>query len=162
MSRWIREVFARGLYGLCRFALGAIFIYAASRKLVAPQEFADDIAAYHLVPDSIISLMALGLPLFELACGLFLLTGYFCATGLLSIISMLVLFLTAVLVAVVRGLPIECGCFSGQSWLDANPGATLLRDGTLLAGAVYAYRQCLAMELAAREQGQSNAEGARP
>jgi hypothetical protein len=66
---------------------------------------------------------------------------------LLSIIGLLVLFLAAVLVTVVRGLPMECGCFGGQSWLDANPWAALLRDGVLLAGAVHAYRHRLALEL---------------
>jgi putative oxidoreductase len=81
MKRWKREVFARGLYGLCRFVLGAIFIYAATRKLGAPQEFADNIAAFQLVPDSIVGLMALGLPLFEIVCGLLLLTGYLARPG---------------------------------------------------------------------------------
>ena len=145
------KTLARGLYGPCRMMLGAIFIYAAISKLGAPQEFADSIAAYHLVPGPIINVMALGLPLFELACGFFLLTGYFCATGLLSIIGLLVLFLAALLVAVVRGLPVECGCFGAHSWLDANPWMALVRDGVLLAGAVYAYRHCLARELMARD-----------
>jgi hypothetical protein len=75
----------------------------------------------------------------------------FCATGLLSIIGMLVLFLAALLVAVLRGLPVECGCFGAHSWLDANPWVALVRDGVLLGGAVYAYRHCLALELAVRK-----------
>jgi len=137
MNRRMTETLARGFYGSFRIVLGAIFIYAAISKLGAPQEFADSIAAYHLVPGPIINVMALGLPLFELACGFFLLTGYFCATGLLSIIGLLVLFLAALLVAVV--------------WLDANPWMALVRDGVLLAGAVYAYRHCLARELMARD-----------
>jgi putative oxidoreductase len=143
--------FSYGLYALCRFTLGAMFIYAASRKIVAPQEFADHIASYHLVPESIISPVALGLPLFELVCGILLLTGFCCATGLLSIIGMLSLFLAAMLVAIERGLPIECGCFGAQSWLDTNPWMALARDGLLLAGAVYAYRHRLARELAVRK-----------
>ena len=151
MNRRMPETLARVFYGSCRMVLGAIFIYAALVKLGAPQDFADSIASYHLVPGPIISLMALGLPLFELACGLFLLTGYFCATGLLSVIGLLVLFLGALLVAVVRGLPVECGCFGAHSWLDVNPWLALVRDGVLLAGAVYAYRHCLALEVAARK-----------
>lgn len=151
MTRRMSPTLARGLYGLCRMVLGAIFIYAAISKLGAPQEFADSIASFRLVPDPIISVVALGLPLFELVCGLFILTGYFCATGLLSVIGMLVFFLAALLVALVRGLPVECGCFGAHSWLGANPGMALVRDGVLLAAAVYAYRHCLTRELAARE-----------
>jgi putative oxidoreductase len=156
MNRWKRNFFTHGFYGPCQFVLGAIFIYAATLKIAAPQEFADNIAAYHLVPNSIIGPMALGLPLFELACGVFLVTGYFCMTGLLSIIGLLVLFAVAVLFAVVRGLPIECGCFGVQSWFDASPLAALLRDGALLAGAVYTYRHRLALE----SERQHRAKGA--
>jgi len=143
------ETLACVIYWLCRLALGGIFIYAASRKIGAPQELADAIASYHLIPDVIINLVALGLPLFELTCGLLLLTGYFCATGLLGIIGMLVLFLGALLSAVLRGLPVDCGCFGSLSWLGTNSVVSLVRDGVLLLGALFAYRHCIALEMAA-------------
>jgi putative oxidoreductase len=157
MKRCLPASVARGIYGLCRIALGVIFIYAASWKISAPQELADSIASYHLVPYPIISLLALGLPLFELTGGLLLLTGYFCATGLLSIISLLFLFLAALLYAVLRGTPIDCGCFGMHSWLDANPWWALARDGLLLMGALYAYRYRVELEMVARKQGGENA-----
>ncbi len=141
------ETLRRGSHRLCRLVLGGIFIYAASQKIATPQELADSIASYHLVPQPLISLMALGLPLFELVCGLLLLTGYFCATGLLSIISLLIVFLAALLTAVVRGISVDCGCFGPQAWLDANPWLSLLRDSALLLCAIYAYRQRLTLEL---------------
>jgi len=143
---------ARVLYRLCRIVLGAIFIYAACRKLAAPQDFADSIAAYRLVPEFVIGPMALGLPLFELVCGALLLTGFGCATGLLSTIGMLILFLAALLIAIARGLPLSCGCLGAQAWLEANPWVAFARDGLLLAGAVFAYRHRLALELEARSK----------
>ena len=160
MKRQPTEILRRGTYGLCRFVLGVIFIYAASRKINAPQELADSIASYHLVPYPIISLTALGLPLFELACGLLLLTGYSCATGLLSIITMLFLFLAGLLSAAVRGLPVDCGCFGAHSWLDANPWISLARDSVLLLWAVYAYRHCIALKLKERKREEDNVAGA--
>jgi uncharacterized membrane protein YphA (DoxX/SURF4 family) len=137
-----------------------MFIYAASRKIGAPQELADSIASYQLVPNRIVNLVALGLPLFEFTCGLLLLSGYFCAIGLLGIIGMLVLFLAALLSAVFRGLPVDCGCFGAQSWLDANPGVSLARDGVLLLGALFAYRHCVALEMAAQEKNNKMASSA--
>jgi len=146
-----------GIYGLCRLVLGGIFIVAASQKINAPQELADSIAAYHLVPHSLIMLIALGLPFLELTCSLLLLTGYFCATGLFSIIMMLVLFLASLLSALVRGIHVDCSCFGPHSWLDANPWLSLLRDGALLVCAIYAYRRCVALELATRRRVEDNA-----
>jgi hypothetical protein len=87
--------------------------------------------------------MALGLPLFELACGIALLTGYLGTIGLLSVSSMLVLFLAALVSALVRGLQIHCGCFGSDSWLDAAPGPTALRDIVLLTCSLYAYQYYL-------------------
>ena len=143
------------IYALCRLVLGVIFVYAASVKIDAPQELADSIASYDVVPYPIISLMALALPLFELACGLLMLTGYSCATGLLSSITMLCLFLAALLSAVVRGLPINCGCFGAHSWLDANPWMALVRDSVLLLCALYAYRHCIELKLRQRNRDEA-------
>lgn len=145
-------IYSSPIYALCRIVLGVIFIYAASGKINAPQELADSIASYRLVPYPIISVMALALPLFELTCGLLMLTGYLCATGLLSSIAMLIVFLASLLYAVVRGLPINCGCFGAHSWLDANPWIALVRDGVLLLCAIYAYRHCIELKLNQRSR----------
>jgi uncharacterized membrane protein YphA (DoxX/SURF4 family) len=150
--------FARTIYGLCRIALGAIFIYAAVVKISAPQSLADRIASYQLVPYPVISPIALGLPLFELACGLSLLTGYFCTTALLSVVTLLFLFLAALISALARGLPIDCGCFGVHSWLDAKPWLALGRDGVLLLGAIYAYKYGAGQKVSARSDGKKRAE----
>ena len=162
MRRLLPETLARGIYGLCRFLLGGIFIYAACLKINTPQALADSIASYHLVPDPLINLLALGLPLFEVMCGLSLLTGHFCATGLLSIISMLFLFLAALLSAIARGLPFDCGCFGAHSWLDTNPWISLMRDSMLFLCAIYAYGYRAELEMAARKPGEGTASSALP
>lgn len=148
MRPWTPQNAKWRIYWLCRLVLGGIFIYAANRKVGAPQELADAIASYHLLPDPLIMPMALGLPLFEFVCGVLLLTGYFCATGLLGCILMLVLFLAAIVSALVRGIPVDCGCFGAHSWLDVNPWVSLARDGVLLLGALYAYRYYLTRSIA--------------
>jgi putative oxidoreductase len=128
-----------------RLLLGSIFIYAAILKMDSPQDFADNIAAFRLLPDSIVNLFALGLPLFELACGLFVLTGLFLRIGLLGILSLLALFMGALTLALLRGLSIDCGCFGALGWLGSNPWVALFRDAVLLGVAVFVYRQRLRM-----------------
>ncbi len=128
------------VYALARLGLGAIFIYAALVKMAAPQDFADALASYHLLPPSMINPVALSFPPFELSCGVLLFTRHFCAAGLLSIISLLGLFLAALLWALVRNLPVNCGCFGASSFLDFGPAPSFVRDGALLIGAILAYR----------------------
>ena len=131
--------FQRGIYWTGRLLLGAIFIYAAISKIGSPQDFADSIAAYQILPFSVINLLALGLPLFELTCGFSVLTGLFLRTGIFGILAMLALFIGALAIALLRGLSIDCGCFGAHSWLDSNPWAALFRDGILLGFGVFVY-----------------------
>jgi uncharacterized membrane protein YphA (DoxX/SURF4 family) len=126
-----------------RLFLGLIFIYAAVIKIVSPQDFADSIAAYRILPFSAINVFALGLPLFELSCGLLMLSGRFLRTGLLGIVAMLVVFMAALIIALLRGLSINCGCFGVYSWLDSNPWLSLLRDAILLGVTSFLYRGSL-------------------
>ena len=54
-------------------AMAGIFIYAGIDKIRDPLQFADSIAAFGILPAVFINLLALGLPPFEIACGLLLL-----------------------------------------------------------------------------------------
>ena len=132
------------LYWIGRLILGAVFIYAAILKIGSPQDFADSIAAYQILPFSVINLLALGLPLFELVCGLSVLTGLFIRIGSLGIFALLVIFTGALTIAQLRGLSIDCGCFGAHSWLDTNPWMALIRDGALLALIGFVYKTVLA------------------
>jgi len=126
-------------YWAGRLVLGIVFIYAAILKIASPQEFADSIAAYQILPFTVIDLLALGLPLFELACGLLVLSGFFFRTGVVGIIGLLAVFVGASITAQLKGLSIDCGCFGAHSWLDSNPWMVLIRDGLLLGLAVFLY-----------------------
>jgi hypothetical protein len=124
-----------------RFILGVIFIWAAIYKISSPLDFADNIAAYQILPPSLINLLALGLPLFELGCGALICLGIFRRVGLLGILAMLTVFMAATVDAVCRGAHIQCGCFGMPSWLDSNPLIVLLRDACLLTLAIILYRR---------------------
>jgi putative oxidoreductase len=124
---------------MARFLLGTVFIYAAMTKITSPQDFADSIAAYQILPFSVINLLALGLPFFELVCGLLILTGFFIRISTLGILAMLAVFMGALGFELLRGLSVDCGCFGAHSWLDTTPWLALIRDGILLALAIYVY-----------------------
>ncbi len=92
-------------------ALGAIFVYAGIDKIHDPLQFADSIAAFGILPAAFISLLALSLPPFEIACGLLLLWPPTRRVGALAIALISVVFFSALLSALVRGLTLDCGCF---------------------------------------------------
>lgn len=92
-------------------ALAAIFIYAGVDKIHDLLQFADAIAAFRILPASLINLLALGLPPFEIACGLLLLGPPTRRVGALAVALVCVLYLSALSSALARGLTLNCGCF---------------------------------------------------
>ena len=132
---------ARFLYLIARMLVGGTLVYASISKLHSPLEFADKIAAYHLLPDRVINPLALGLPYFELACGLSLLTGFAIGTGAMGTILMLLVFTTATILAHLTGRVVDCGCFGEHSWLDTSFPIILTRNMLLLLLAFVVYRR---------------------
>ena len=84
-------------YVVLAFGLGlaAVFIYAGIEKMRDPLQFADSIAAFGIVPAAFISLLALSLPPFEIACGLLLLWPRTRRIGALAIALVSAVFFSA-------------------------------------------------------------------
>lgn len=119
LPRWA-SVEKAGLW-LARLFLCVLFLYAGSSKLADPAGFAADIGNYRLLPSSWVPIVAVYLPVLEVAVALaLLLPGYFRAGALLSA-AMLAAFAAAMAQAKLRGIDLECGCFgaaasSSVSW----------------------------------------------
>jgi uncharacterized membrane protein YphA (DoxX/SURF4 family) len=96
---------------LITLALAALFIYTGFEKLEDPLVFADSVAAFAILPAILINLIALSIPPFEIACGLFLLWSPTRRIGALAVAIMSVLFFAALSSALLRGLTLDCGCF---------------------------------------------------
>lgn len=125
---------------LLRCALGGVFIYAGLVKMENPAAFADSVASFRVLPPFLISIFALGLPVFEVTVGLMVLVGIPRGVGALSVILLSGIFVFALAQALVRGLEVDCGCFGngtpsiGKTWL------ALSRASVLGATAFWIYR----------------------
>lgn len=115
-----------------RLALGITFIYASYYKIIDPGSFAKSIWYYHLVPGSLINILALVLPWVELICGLGLIIGVLYRGSLTITVAMTVVFIFALASALVRGINIECGCFKVARAADSSVWRSLLFDVVLL------------------------------
>lgn len=121
-----------------RWYLGVLFVGACLHKIADPHSFAVDIATYDMLPLMLVNLAAITLPWTELAAGAMLIVGWRVRTAALLVGGMMLFFLTALGVALARGLDMSCGCFASQgvaedpiSWL------TVMRDLVWLGLAVF-------------------------
>jgi putative oxidoreductase len=125
-------------------ALGAIFIYAGIDKIHDPLQFADSIAAFAILPAGFISLLALSLPPFEVACGFLLLWSPMRRVGTLAVAIISAVFFTALLSALFRGLTLDCGCFGIGTPSRPRMWIELALNVVLFASALSVYLRLIA------------------
>jgi uncharacterized membrane protein YphA (DoxX/SURF4 family) len=98
---------------------------------------ASSIYNYKLFPPSIIGLSAAFIPWISLLAGLALILGVKVRAASFIISVLLVIFISLAVISVIRGLDIDCGCFSGfernTNWI------TIFEDFGMLLGALYVF-----------------------
>jgi uncharacterized membrane protein YphA (DoxX/SURF4 family) len=112
-----------------RWILGLTFIYASFHKILSPEDFAKIVYGYDLFPHVLINLIAIMVPLLELVAGLALLIGFYTRSAAIIINVMLLAFVAALTINIIRGHEFDCGCFAvGQNGYSSTPKMTLVRD----------------------------------
>ena len=120
-------------YMVLRVALGVVFIWASWEKILKPDEFAVVIDNYRLVPQSLIGGLALLLPWIEMLCGIALILGIY-VKGSLVIVNLLLIVFTAALTAnALRGIDVDCGCFSVAARTKGRVLWDIARDIAMMA-----------------------------
>ena len=94
-----------------RILLGFVFVFAAVSKTAEPESFAQAINNYKLLPEFLINISAIVLPWIELCTGLLLLFGVSVRENSAILSGLLIIFISAIFISLIRGLDIECGCF---------------------------------------------------
>lgn len=125
-------------------AMAGIFIYAAIDKIRDPLQFADSVAAFGILPAVFVSLLALALPPFEIACGLLMLAPRTRRIGALAITLLSAIFFTALASALLRGLTLDCGCFGAGAPSRPRMWLELVLDMVLFASALCVYLRSIA------------------
>ncbi len=111
----MREILSNKYLQLtARLFVGFVFIFAGIGKIADPQTFSKEIANYHILPDFLINITALVLPWLEVIIGIFLIAGIRIKASATIASGLMIVFILAVLSAMVRGLDINCGCFADK------------------------------------------------
>jgi len=126
-----------GFFLASRMFLGGIFIYASLDKIFKPGLFAEAVYNYQILPDILINLTALVLPWLELVLGLMLVAGVWLPGAVMLSILLLLIFSGSLIFNMVRGININCGCFSTEPSTDPITWWTVMRDSTFLIPAFY-------------------------
>lgn len=95
-----------------RVIIGGVFVYSSIGKLFSPEEFAKIIYNYDFLPLFLVNIFAITLPYVQFITGVLLIVGVFKKGNSAILIFMIVVFLIALIQAYIRGLDINCGCFS--------------------------------------------------
>ncbi len=111
MNPPVRFLSSSWLVGLCRIAVGLVFIAAALAKIGDPGAFATQIHHFRLAPVAFENSIAVLLPWIELLTGLALVLDVRARSGAWLAAAMMAVFTLAVASAVARHLDFECGCF---------------------------------------------------
>ncbi|MEA2784414.1 MAG: hypothetical protein QOF71_518 [Candidatus Eremiobacteraeota bacterium] len=118
-----------------RLVLGGIFVVAGASKVGHAAEFAQQIAAFRLLPQPVIAPLALVLPFFEILLGGYLVLGLFTRVAGWVAVLLLLVFDGAIASAVVRGMTLNCGCF-GTNDTTVTTWAEVARDAIFVLLAV--------------------------
>lgn len=94
-----------------QIALGVFFVVAALPKIADPPSFAHMVYNYRLLPGPLVNPAALTLPWMELLMGVALVCGIWRRTAAWLVGALLVVFIAAISVNLLRGNAIDCGCF---------------------------------------------------
>ena len=97
-----------------RWLLGAVFLVAAWYKITDLVDFAQNISYYDMIPLALLPAFAILLAGIEVSTGLALVTGLWRKGTALVVSLMLVMFIIAIAAAYIRGLSIDCGCFTAD------------------------------------------------
>lgn len=135
MNNWRQSIKSNGWIELAaRWILGLTFIYASFHKIVFPADFAKIVYGYDLFPEISINLIAIVIPFLELVIGLALIIGIYPRSAAIIISGLLLAFIAASAINLIRGHEFNCGCFSaGQSGYASSPSLTIARNIFYLA-----------------------------
>jgi hypothetical protein len=119
-----------------RWGLALLFIFAGAVKLRDPRAFAQAISQYGLVPDGLVPVLALGLPVVEVLAGLGLLINARGSLG--AILVMLLGFIGVLGYAITYDLDVDCGCFTmAELAARGSIKAAFFQDLGFLAAALF-------------------------
>lgn len=118
-----------------RLGLGGLFLFAAYNKLIDPQTFSESVQAFHMpLPDWMVLLATYAIPWTEIFCSVALVMGLWSRAAGMVFLLLMSVFLIGIISAILRHLPLNCGCFGKfKLYCDGPLGWCKVRENCVLA-----------------------------
>jgi len=138
LSLWARLRASRALLLALRIGIGLVFLYASVDKVVHPDQFAEIMQDYEILPKTVVNGAALWLAWLEVVLGICLILGAWLRAATLMATGLTVLFLGGLSIALSRGVGLHCGCFSTDpGGRDVRTWISLWQEGLLLLACLW-------------------------
>jgi len=139
----VRKLTVDVIYHAARIFLGLVFLYASLDKIIHPAAFARVVLNYQILPDSLINIAAIVLPWAEVILGICLVCRIWMPGALLMSNIFLIVYTSAILFNMARGLDITCGCFSTSIKGSSMDYPDLARDMSFLLVGLFLFFQAV-------------------
>jgi uncharacterized membrane protein YphA (DoxX/SURF4 family) len=142
--QWLNRYIPHVLHWLSRCILAGIFIYTGYVKSdlahfdsfpTRTLKFSVAIAKYKVTPEKLDWPIATYLPIFEIALGLWILSGWKIKRSAMTGAALLLFFIVLLTITYARGIEADCGCGFGEDE-PISPQA-IARDSLMLIPALY-------------------------
>jgi uncharacterized membrane protein YphA (DoxX/SURF4 family) len=142
--QWLRRYSPRIMHWLSRCILAGIFIYTGYVKSDLAHfetfpfrtlKFSVAIAKYKLAPEKLDWPIATYLPIFEIALGIWILSGWKIRRSAMTGAALLLFFIVVLSITYARGIKADCGCGFGED--EPISLQAIARDSLMLAPALY-------------------------
>jgi uncharacterized membrane protein YphA (DoxX/SURF4 family) len=125
-----------------RLVFGVVLLVAGGLKITELDESARAVKAYRLFDPAIAELIGYAMPPLQIVIGLLLIVGLFTRIAAFVAGGLMVVFIIGIATVWVRGISIECGCFTAGGDLagpvnDYEYARAILRDVVLLGMAAW-------------------------
>jgi uncharacterized membrane protein YphA (DoxX/SURF4 family) len=123
-----------------RLLASGIWLVAGVAKLLDVTAFEQQISAYKMLPDGLVTTAAYGIPLLEIVLGVYLLVGALVRPAAIASCCLMLLFIVAQGQAWARGLSVDCGCFGSLHKETVGLGSVLRDVAFLVPSAILVWR----------------------
>jgi len=106
---------------LLRLIVGVTFVYSSYDKVLHPHAFAIAVRGYQIIPVSLSNLFTLAVAWAQLISGILLIVGLFTRQAAGAVFLLLGMFVVALVTVAVKGMVIDCGCFSSEGGSQTGP-----------------------------------------
>lgn len=134
-----------------RLVIGFLFIYAAVGKIIHPEKFAVVVYNYRVLPVELVNIAAILVPWLEITLGVTLILGIWLETAAFLLSILTIGFIGLIVSAILRGLNIECGCFTLSKTGSLVSWRRVAEDLLILAGSLFIFFRHLPQEQSTTE-----------